>query len=996
MKSLLLIGITLGLALTSMAMAQTAVHTVPYVPVSQPAEGPSDPGTNSTAGWTTLFSDDFSSMSPQWQRSVNSGYTNAYWGRVMYRPENPSLGWQPMAWCAAEGSAGRAPGNTYPANMSGWMFVGPFDLRDARNAMLTFRYWNESESGYDYLRWLASSDGTSYYGYEVSGNSQGWQTVQFDLSNVPTLGDLRGSGQVWIGFRFFSDLTNQFRGAFIDDVVLQKEVGAADLAPISLSLDPDPGAYYWKSGCTTVQGQYIERNSGASSAVGHYSEIYLTDGVRRYSLATVHVPLIPGGSDSPSVPFTATVPAGIPDGEYYIYAEADMNGSVGEEDESNNTARYSATDLASVRRPAELFAESIDPVTTWNWRAGERQSVTLEVGNTGAGYAPRHRSRIVLSHDRSTVDAILGDVEFVNGIPAYSTASAQLLNFTVPQLPAGNYYIGAIVDVEEDVLECDNDNTGYTTTAVVRIEGVKADLVVTELQTTSPWTSGASVNVTVRERNLGMGTAAVHTTHLYLSTNASSNDHFLAAETFAAIPSGADAPPKQFTFTVSANIPTGNYYLVAVADATGAVDEENRTNNRLVYPAQITVTRSLAVIAPASGDAWQVGTLQEIRWTSSGAQCVGIDLSTNNGSSWSTIVSSFSTNTGVFPWTVPNLPSTQCRVRVRDCGNSAIAAESGMFTIVQPQGRLTLLQSSIAFGTVDIGKSKQASMTIRNDGNGNLTVGIPAIAGKDGGDFRIVGGQNMTILPGASGTITVEFVPNFPEGEKQAVMTFTTSDPQHTQATITLSGTAQGDNGGIVLQSLSLNFGVVNVGDVATRILYVINTSRSPVLLSAFRIEGTYRGLFDCELKTSNPIPAGGTAMIQVTFRPTGSGMRTAQLCFNTSDPKTPQASVPLEGDGTTAVSDAPAHPVDLMLHPNYPNPFHGSTTLRFSVRRRMPVQLYMYDATGALQATVDAGVRDAGDHAVVWNAEGLPAGLYHCRIVAGGQQATRTLIHLR
>ena len=996
MKSLLLIALVLCLALSPIAMAQTVVHTEPYIPVATPAEGPSDPNSHATAGWSTLFSDDFSNMSTLWQRSVNPGSTNAYWGRVAYRPENPSLGWTPMAWCAADGTAGRTPGNTYPAFMSGWMCVGPFDLRDARNATLSFRYWNESESGYDYLEWLASKDGTNYNGYQVSGNSQGWQTVQFDLSAVPSLGDLRGLAAVWFGFRFSSDGSNQLLGAFIDDVVLQKEVANADLEPVSLTLDPDPALWYWKSGCTTVQGEYVERNNGGSSAVGHYSEIYLTDGSRRYSLTTVHVPMIPGYSDSPTVPFSATVPAGIPDGEYYIYAEADMNGSVGEENESNNIARYSATDLASVRRTAELFAESIDPVTTWNWRSGERQSVTLEVKNSGAAFAPRHRSRIVLSRDRSTVDAILGDVEFSNGIPAYSSASAMLLNFTVPQLPAGNYYIGAMVDIDGDVLECDNENTGYTITADVRIEGVKADLAVTELLATSPWTAGSTVHVTVRERNFGTGPAAVHTTHLYLSTNPSTNDHFLAAESFAALAPGADAPPKVFSFTVRETIPTGNYYLIAVADETGAVDEENRTNNRYVYPAQITVTRSLAVITPAAGDTWQVGTLQQIRWTSNGTQCVHIDLSTNNGSNWTSVVTSYSTSTGVFPWTIPNLPSTQCRIRVRDCGSSSISAESGMFTIMQPQGRLTVLQSTIDFGTVDIGKSKQASVTFRNDGNGNLTVGTPSISGNNSTEFRIVGGVSTSIPPSSTGTITVEFIPNNPAGLKQAMLTFTTSDSQAPQATISLSGTAQGDAGGIVLQNTELNFGVVNVGYSATRNLYVINMSQSPVYLTGIVTEGTYKSLFEAEMKTSNPIPAGMSAMIQVTFRPTGSGMRTAQLCFHSSDPKMPQCSVPLFGDGTTAVGEPPASPAELTLHPNYPNPFHGTTTIQFSVRRTMPVMVYIHNAAGELQATLDAGTREAGTHAIVWNAEGLPAGIYHCRIVADGQQATRKILHVR
>jgi hypothetical protein len=89
-----------------------------------------------------------------------------------------------------------------------------------------FYRWLQTEQDYDYLSWLASIDGTNFYGYRTSGNATSWQTTDFDLKTVPTLGNLCGQTQVWIAFAFSSDNSNEYEGAYIDDVILQKYTSA--------------------------------------------------------------------------------------------------------------------------------------------------------------------------------------------------------------------------------------------------------------------------------------------------------------------------------------------------------------------------------------------------------------------------------------------------------------------------------------------------------------------------------------------------------------------------------------------------------------------------------------------------------------------------------------------------------------------------------------------------------------------------------------------------
>jgi hypothetical protein len=76
----------------------------------------------------------------------------------------------------------------------------------------------------------------------MSGNSNGWQHRSFDLTDVPTLGDLTGQSQVWVAFIFRSDSdTNVFQGAFLDDIALRKAVSAAG-ASASLTGEGAPSA----------------------------------------------------------------------------------------------------------------------------------------------------------------------------------------------------------------------------------------------------------------------------------------------------------------------------------------------------------------------------------------------------------------------------------------------------------------------------------------------------------------------------------------------------------------------------------------------------------------------------------------------------------------------------------------------------------------------------------------------------------------------------------
>jgi hypothetical protein len=76
------------------------------------------------------------------------------------------------------------------------------------------------------------------------------------------------------------------------------------------------------------------------------------------------------------------------------------------------------------------------------------------------------------------------------------------------------------------------------------------------------------------------------------------------------------------------------------------------------------VPGSITLRSPNGGETWLAGSLQEIKWNSSGdINHVTITYSTDNGTTWKTIAKT-ATNDGSFNWTIPDTVSDKCLVQV--------------------------------------------------------------------------------------------------------------------------------------------------------------------------------------------------------------------------------------------------------------------------------------------------------------------------------------------
>ncbi len=98
----------------------------------------------------------------------------------------------------------------------------------------------------------------------------------------------------------------------------------------------------------------------------------------------------------------------------------------------------------------------------------------------------------------------------------------------------------------------------------------------------------------------------------------------------------------------------------------------------------------------------------------------------------------------------------------------------------------------------------------------------------------------------------------------------------------------------------------------------------------------------------------------------------------------------PVSSEGEAAPEAA------LTLRPAYPNPFSGTTTLRYDLPVAGPMRMAVYDVLGREVAALRDGPAPAGDGVVTLEAAGLPAGVYLVRMTTPSGNASQTVTLLR
>jgi photosystem II stability/assembly factor-like uncharacterized protein len=178
--------------------------------------------------------------------------------------------------------------------------------------------------------------------------------------------------------------------------------------------------------------------------------------------------------------------------------------------------------------------------------------------------------------------------------------------------------------------------------------------------------------------------------------------------------------------------------------------------------------------------------------------------------------------------------------------------------------------------------------------------------------------------------------------------------------------------------------------------LHVVNAGTAPLVVSwvasdraSFRPARTFMSLLP-----------GASDSLTIFFTPTAAGDDSAMITFTTNDSARAHVAR-VRGHATPPLEAKPATPTAFALESALPNPVVESARIRYLLPSPSNVTLEIFNLQGERVATLAHGAREAGVHdetfrGLAANGAPLPAGVYFCRLEAGGFTASRKLLLLR
>jgi len=342
------------------------------------------------------------------------------------------------------------------------------------------------------------------------------------------------------------------------------------------------------------------RNDGAGAAPASTTAFYLSRDTTPSSddalLGTRAVPVLAAGQTSTSTS-SLRLPAGWV-GVFYVIAKADASDVVPETSEANTTAS------SQIEVGPDLIVSAITaPARVTGGTSVYFSDVTK---NRGGGSARSSSTGYYLSAS-GVLDgnAVLIGQRSVP-ILARGASSAVTTRFLIPTgIPAGSYTLMVVADRAGAVNESNETDNVYTQSITVL-----PDFTVPTLTVPTSADAGSTIKVTPVTRNQGAGGGS-STTALYLSRDGvlAASDTLLGTVTIPAL-AGATQTSTPVNVTLPAGLAGGKYWIIAVANYDGAVDEGNATNNlrvkTLTIRAQIAAlgrqdTQPIAAALPAPG-----------------------------------------------------------------------------------------------------------------------------------------------------------------------------------------------------------------------------------------------------------------------------------------------------------------------------------------------------------------------------------------------------------
>lgn len=438
------------------------------------------------------------------------------------------------------------------------------------------------------------------------------------------------------------------------------------------------------------------------------------------------------------------------------------------------------------------------------------------------------------------------------------------------------------------------------------------------------------------------------------------------------------------------------------------IDASSWSNGSLA----ISNKRTIKILSPSVNEVLERNDrTYNILWSSLGVVNVAIDYSTDNGSNWTSIIASTTSSPGIYPWQLPDVNSTTCKIKITSADNQ-VQYISEPFTVTNVK-QLNLLSpnggevlkvgalKNIAWSCTNVDKIKLEYST-GDDAGWNLIIdNVPAKQYKYAWTIPNVSSANCRVRISEAGV---------PSKEDISASAFTINN---TPAKISISNVIGINSGFTVVVnselvssaaffslSIRYNAAVMKFVKAAAKpvigsgyftcssgdgIIHIMWSCKIPVDLSGDLFTLKFKDYtFEnsaIEFDTPNTVRDITTKEINIEFVSGGvsirNGINTQRFSKKTTE-------------GEKNIPDR----YDLLQ--NYPNPFNPITTIKYAIPRESQVLVAIYNMLGERIVTLVDERKEPGFYEAVWDADKFASGIYYYSIVTKEFNETKKMILLK
>ena len=223
-------------------------------------------------------------------------------------------------------------------------------------------------------------------------------------------------------------------------------------------------------------------------------------------------------------------------------------------------------------------------------------------------------------------------------------------------------------------------------------------------------------------------------------------------------------------------------------------------------------------------------------------------------------------------------------------------------------GELALTPGSVDFGTVRVGRTRTASVTMTNSGDAAVTVSGDTLTGSG---YRVSGiTMPLRLRAGTGLTFRVSFTPANVGASSGKLQFISNASDSTVLVALAGSGTSKTSSryasGYVSATPATAQFGSVPIGTCNTQGIQLTNTGSASVTISGVTASGS--GFSVAGMNTPLSIAGGATAQLTIAFQPTAAGSVNGSvgIASNASDS---QLSVAVSGTGVSVTRVLTASP---------------------------------------------------------------------------------------